>query len=131
MAKGHNFYGGLSAEHLKQFIERIENLDRAKQDIADDIKSIFAEAKATGFEPKIMKNMIKLRKMDSQDRETFDNLMDTYRMALGLTPPDLFNEDGNPSAKENDVKVNITIGEHTFEDVDLDKFNKTVNKLAN
>jgi hypothetical protein len=52
-------------------------------------------------------------------------------MALGLTPPDLFNEDDNPSIKENDVKVNITIDDHTFEDVDMDKFNKTVKKLAN
>lgn len=80
------FYGGLSADHLRQFIERIERLEEEKKNIADDIKDVFAEAKSNGFDVKIMREVIKIRKMDSSDLEEQEYLLDTYKRALGLLP---------------------------------------------
>ena len=62
-----SFYGGLSAEHLKQFIERIERLEEEKKNIAEDIKQVFAEAKGSGFDVKTMRSILKLRKMEQHD----------------------------------------------------------------
>lgn len=80
------FFGGLSAEHLKQFIERIERLTEDKKGIQEDIKEIFAEAKGTGFEPSIMKEIIKLRAKDKADLEEEEYLLDTYKRAMGMLP---------------------------------------------
>lgn len=89
MQQGHNseqFFGGLSAEHLKQFIERIERLEAEKKNITEDIKEVFAEAKGTGFCPKIMREILKLRKLESNEREESEYLLDTYKRALGMLP---------------------------------------------
>lgn len=86
---GHNskaFFGGLSAEHLKQFIERIERLEEEKKTIAEDIKEVFAEAKGTGFDAPTMRTIIKLRKKDKSDLEEEEYLLDTYKIALGMAP---------------------------------------------
>lgn len=80
------FYGGLSAEHLRQFIERIERLEEEKKNIADDIKDVFAEAKGSGFDVKTMREVIKIRKMDASEFEEKEYLLDTYKRALGLLP---------------------------------------------
>ena len=80
------FYGGLSADHLLQFIERIERLEEEKQNIAEDIKNVFAEAKGSGFDVKTMREVIKIRKMDSSELEEKEYLLDTYKRALGLLP---------------------------------------------
>ncbi len=80
------FFGGLSAEHLKQFIERIERLIESRKDIQEDIKEVFAEAKGTGFDPSIMKEIIKLRAKDKADIEEEEYLLDTYKRALGMLP---------------------------------------------
>lgn len=87
--KGHNsssFFGGLSAEHLKQFIERVERLEEEKKIIAEDIKEVFAEAKGSGFDAPTMKQIIKLRKKDKSDIEEEEYLLDTYKRALGMAP---------------------------------------------
>ena len=74
----------VSAEQLRQFIERIERLEEEKRGFADDIKDVYAEAKSTGFDTKTMRSIIRLRKMEAHHRQEADALMETYRKALGL-----------------------------------------------
>ena len=74
----------VSGERLKQYIERIERLDETKQGIADDIADVYAEAKSAGFDPKIMKTIVKLRKMSSDKRQEEEYLLDVYKSAIGL-----------------------------------------------
>ena len=81
-----SFQGGLSVEHLKQFVERIERLDEEKQTIAEDIKEVFQEAKSNGFDVKTLREIIKIRKADASDLEEQEYLLDTYKRALGLLP---------------------------------------------
>lgn len=81
------FFGGLSAEHLKQFIERIERLEEEKKTIVEDIKEVFAEAKGTGFDGPTMKEILKIRKKDKADLEEAEYLLETYKIALGMQPP--------------------------------------------
>jgi len=78
--------GGIAHEALKSFIERVERLAVEKQAISDDIKDIYAEAKSTGFDPKIMKQVVKLRKMDEHKRNEEEALLDVYKDAVGMTP---------------------------------------------
>jgi uncharacterized protein (UPF0335 family) len=81
-----SFYGGLSAEHLKQFIERLERLEEEKKNIAEDIKEVFAEAKGSGFDVKTMRQILRLRKLESNELEEQEYLLDTYKRALGMLP---------------------------------------------
>ncbi len=74
--------GGIAADRLRSLIERIERLEEEKKAIASDIRDIYAEAKGAGFDTKIMKTIIKLRKMNAADRDEQDMLLDTYRRAL-------------------------------------------------
>ena len=75
---------GAGAEQLTQFIKRIERLEEEKRALMADIKDVYAEAKATGLEPKIMRQVIRLRSMDRDLLSEQDALLDTYRDALGL-----------------------------------------------
>ena len=75
---------GAGAEQLTQFIERIERLEEEKRALMADIKDVYAEAKATGFEPKIMRQVVRLRSMDRDLLSEQDTLLGTYRDALGL-----------------------------------------------
>jgi uncharacterized protein (UPF0335 family) len=81
MSIGHNSIAG---EQLTSLIERIERLDEEKAQLSADISDIFKEAKSQGFDPKIMREVLKLRKMDKSDREERDALLDLYMNALGL-----------------------------------------------
>ena len=92
MAKTTN-YGGVSGQHLRQYIERIERLEEDKKVIAEDIKEVFLEAKANGFDVKIMRKVISLRKLDAAEREELETLIDVYKAALGMIP-------GNDDADE-------------------------------
>lgn len=74
--------GGVSGQILRSFIERIENLEERKKEIADDIRDVYAEAKGSGFDAKVMRQVIKLRKMDSNDRDEQEYLLDTYMRAI-------------------------------------------------
>ena len=76
--------GGIAGDHLRSFIERIERLEVEKKAIADDMKDVYAEAKAVGYDPKIMRKVVSLRKMDTHDRREQDDLLDTYKSALGM-----------------------------------------------
>lgn len=81
----------IAGAELRQFIERVERLEEEKQTIADDIKDIFAEAKGRGYDTKIMKTVIRLRKKDPNERAEEEALLDTYLRSLGMQP-DLFKE---------------------------------------
>jgi uncharacterized protein (UPF0335 family) len=74
--------GGIAAGQLKSLIERIERLEEDKKGIADDIKDVYAEAKGNGFDPKIMRQVIRLRKMERDDRQEQEALLDLYMHAL-------------------------------------------------
>jgi uncharacterized protein (UPF0335 family) len=78
--------GGIAGERLKSFIERIERLEEEKKALAEDIKEVFAEAKGVGFDVKTMRQIIKLRKMDRDDLDEQEALLDTYKRALGMLP---------------------------------------------
>ena len=75
---------GAGAEQLTQYIERIERLEEEKRALMDDIKDVYAEDKATGFEPKIMRQIVRMRAMDRDLLSEQDALLDTYRDAIGL-----------------------------------------------
>tara|TARA_B100000989_G_C19469536_1_gene439991 strand:- start:655 stop:969 length:315 start_codon:yes stop_codon:yes gene_type:complete len=89
---GHNQTGGVAAEQLKSFIERIERLEEDKAAIAVDIREVFAEAKGNGFDVKTMRQVLKLRRMESHERDEQEHLLDTYCKALGLRQGDFFEE---------------------------------------
>jgi uncharacterized protein (UPF0335 family) len=74
----------VSAEQLRLFIERIEKLEEEKRGIADDIKDVYAEAKANGYDVKTMRAIVRLRKMDNNARAEMEALLETYKSALGL-----------------------------------------------
>lgn len=74
----------ISAEQLRLLIERIERLEEEKKGIADDIKDVYGEAKATGFDVKTMRTIIRLRKMEKHHRDEADMLLETYKQALGI-----------------------------------------------
>lgn len=76
--------GTVAADQLLNFIERIERLEEEKKGIADDIKDVYAEAKANGYDTKIMKMVVKLRAMEAASRQEQDAILETYRAALGL-----------------------------------------------
>ncbi len=80
--KGHN--SKASDDRLKLLIERVERLNEEKKGIADDIKDVFAEAKAVGYDTKIMREIIRLRKMKPDDLREFEAVLDTYKTALGM-----------------------------------------------
>jgi uncharacterized protein (UPF0335 family) len=76
--------GGFARERLRSFIERIERLEEDKKGLTADIREVYAEAKGTGFDPKVMRQVVKLRKMAESDRQEQSYLLDTYLHALGM-----------------------------------------------
>ena len=76
--------GGAGADQLTQFIERIERLEEEKRALMADIRDVYSEAKGTGFEPKIMRQLVKMRAMDRELLQEQDELLETYRAAVGL-----------------------------------------------
>ena len=76
--------GAIAPAKLKSFVERIERLEEEKTALAADIREIYAEAKGHGFDTKIMRQVIRLRKLEVQERREQDELIDTYRKALGM-----------------------------------------------
>lgn len=74
-----------SDERLRLLIERVERLEDEKKGIADDIKDVYAEAKAVGYDAKIMRQVVRLRKMNPDDRAEQEAILATYKAALGLS----------------------------------------------
>ena len=71
-------------DRLRLLIERVERLEEEKKGIADDIRDVYAEAKAVGYDVKIMRQIVRLRKMTPDDRAEMEMVLDTYKAALGL-----------------------------------------------
>jgi uncharacterized protein (UPF0335 family) len=94
--------GNVAADQLRLLIERIERLEEEKKGINDDIKDVYLEAKATGYDVKTMRAIIRLRKMEKNARQEAEALLETYKVALGMEDapartPDMFQEhDGRP-----------------------------------
>jgi uncharacterized protein (UPF0335 family) len=76
--------GSIAADELRLLIERIERLEEEKKAIADDVKDVYAEAKARGYDTKTMRAIVRLRKMENHVRQEAEALLDTYKAALGL-----------------------------------------------
>lgn len=77
-------HGGIEGEKLRQYVEKIERLEAEKQTIVEEIREVTSMAKSDGFDTKIMKQVIKLRKMDRNDLAEQEELLDIYKHALGL-----------------------------------------------
>ncbi len=75
--------GTAAREQLKSFVQRIERLEEEKQSLAADLKEVYAEAKSTGFDTKVLRKVISLRKMDRNDRAELEALLDLYLGAIG------------------------------------------------
>lgn len=82
----------VAREQLKAFIARIERMEEEKKSITQDISDIYSEAKAMGYDAKIMRKIVSMRKKDEQQRQEEEAVMDTYLVALGMQP-DLFQEE--------------------------------------
>jgi uncharacterized protein (UPF0335 family) len=76
--------GEVNGGHLRSFIERIERLEEDKKTIADDIKDVYAEAKGNGFDTKALRTIVRMRKMDSDERREQEEVLETYMHALGM-----------------------------------------------
>lgn len=74
----------VSDDQLRLFIERIERLEEEKKGIADDVRDVYSEAKGQGYDGKIMRQIVRLRKMSQQDRQEMETILDLYKSALGL-----------------------------------------------
>jgi uncharacterized protein (UPF0335 family) len=77
--------GGIASERLRTIIERIERLEDEKAALAEDIREIFSEAKSAGFDVKILRQVIRLRKLDSSDRQEQEAILDLYKRALDMS----------------------------------------------
>lgn len=75
---------GDADKRLRSFIERIERLEEEKAELAEDIKEIYGEAKANGYDPKIMRKIVRMRKMDVEKRKEEEALIEVYRNAVGM-----------------------------------------------
>jgi uncharacterized protein (UPF0335 family) len=98
--------GGVAADHLRSYIERIERLEEEKKTLAEDIKEIFAEAKGTGFDVKAMRAILRFRKMDKADYQEQEYMIDLYKHALGMLgdiPPSEGELDENAVPPEGDA----------------------------
>lgn len=75
---------GVASERLKSFVERIERLEEEKQALAGDVREVYSEAKGAGFDIKVLRAIIRLRKMDQSDRTEMEELIDVYKRALEM-----------------------------------------------
>ena len=79
---GHN--SAFASDQLKSIIERIERMEEEKKAIADDIRDVYAEAKGNGFDIKALRTIVRLRKLDSDERREQEEILETYLQALGM-----------------------------------------------
>jgi uncharacterized protein (UPF0335 family) len=77
---------GIAGERLRSFIERIERLEEERRTLGADIKEVYAEAKGAGFDAKTMRQIIRIRRMDKDDLDEQETLLDIYKRALGMLP---------------------------------------------
>ena len=77
--------GGIAGEQLRAFIERIERLEEEKKDVQEQIKEVFSEAKGSGFDTRIMRQLVRLRKLRDADRSEQEELLEIYKSAIGMS----------------------------------------------
>src|SRR6476646_11643839 len=75
---------GFAVEHLRSFIERVERLEEEKAALTEDLREVYSEAKGQGFDTKIMRQVVRLRKMETADRQEQEAMLDLYLSALGM-----------------------------------------------
>lgn len=83
----------LAKDQLRSLVERIERLEDEKRQISDDIKDVYGEAKGLGYDVKILRKVVQLRKQDKDERAEQDAILDSYLAALGMLQLDMFNEE--------------------------------------
>ncbi len=76
--------GGIAADRLRSFVERIERLEEEKAALGADVREVYSEAKSVGFDSKIIRQVVRLRKLDGSDRREQEELLDLYKTALGM-----------------------------------------------
>ena len=76
--------GGVAGDRLRTIIERIERLEDEKKALSDDIREVYSEAKGAGFDVKVIRQVVRLRKMDATDRSEMEQVLDVYKRALGM-----------------------------------------------
>ncbi len=76
--------GGIAGDRLRSIIERIERLEEERKTLASDIKDVYAEAKGAGFDVKILRKLISLRRLEAQEREEMDEILTLYMRAIGM-----------------------------------------------
>ena len=76
--------GGVAGDRLRTIIERIERLEEEKQALSNDVREVFSEAKGAGFDVKVIRQVVRLRKMDATDRSEMEQVLDVYKRALGM-----------------------------------------------
>ena len=76
--------GEVAGDRLRTIIERIERLEEEKKALADDIREVYSEAKGAGFDVKVIRQVVRLRKMDATDRSEMEQILDVYKRALGM-----------------------------------------------
>jgi uncharacterized protein (UPF0335 family) len=75
---------GFAKEHLRSFVDRIERLEEERNALSADIREVYSEAKGTGFDTRIMRQIIRLRKLDKADYQEQEALLETYKQAMGM-----------------------------------------------
>ena len=80
------YMGGIAGVALISVVERIERLDEEKRALSEDIREVYAEAKGNGFAPKIIRQIVKIRKMDKDRLDEEESLLELYKRALGMVP---------------------------------------------
>ena len=76
--------GGVAADRLRSFIERLENLEEEKRAVQEQLKEVFAEAKGEGFDVKVIRQILRLRRQKPHERAELDELLEVYKAALGM-----------------------------------------------
>jgi uncharacterized protein (UPF0335 family) len=77
--------GGIAGDRLRSFIERIERLEDERRALGEDIREVYSEAKGAGFDVKVMRQIVRIRKLDESERDEQEALLETYMAALGMT----------------------------------------------
>ncbi|WP_340151903.1 DUF2312 domain-containing protein [uncultured Sneathiella sp.] len=77
--------GGIAADQLASYVERIERLEEEKANLMADIKEVYGEAKALGYDVKILRQIIRLRKIEDHTREEQEQILEVYKRALGMS----------------------------------------------
>jgi len=81
-------YGGISGDQLRQYIGRIEQLEAERKDVAEAVRDAYAEAKVNGFDPKVMRQLIRIRKLNPMERSEQEEVLEIYKHAMGMLVED-------------------------------------------